>query len=68
MKHLELDALYAEPCQCVSCGDCGGSGKIWVEQFGIEEPERCDTCDGSGLTEVCQRCMDIEEIEREEQE
>lgn len=61
-----LRALYAQPCKCVRCGTCGGSGNIWVEYLGVDELERCpDDCE-NGLSEVCDRCMDIEELEREE--
>lgn len=57
-------------CKCVSCGACRGSGQVMVPTIGYPEDdlEPCSECDGTGLTEVCQRCRDLEEIEREKDE
>ena len=70
----EIDELNKKPCQCVFCGSCGGSGNIAVnydglgriESFGAHDDsfdlEPCEECH-SGITETCQRCQEIEELE-----
>ncbi len=58
------DEIAARPCECVSCGDCRGTGTMWIPDrmgLGMDEPEQCDTCDGTGVTEVCDRCADLYE-------
>jgi len=71
-----LKLLYAKPCTCVSCGDCGGSGNIWINSDGagrfigmghwddLSELEPCESCRG-GIIETCERCMEIEELEQQ---
>ena len=69
--------LEAQPCECVSCESCNGSGSIWFDIGGryrgknrcddLDEMEFCDSCGGSGTIEVCDRCaqlMDYEEDTR----
>ena len=50
-------------CACVRCLSCKGLGYFW-DEFDYSEQgqmhETCDECDGSGLSEVCDRCRDIE--------
>lgn len=63
-------------CKCVTCGECGGSGTVWISFSGkylgnhrcddLDEMERCEECEGSGLTELCDECRD--ELERQRQE
>jgi hypothetical protein len=54
-------------CQCVSCSECGGSGRIWLDVFGnylgnrrcddLDEMETCMECSGSGLADgPCLHC------------
>lgn len=59
--------LLAEPCECVSCADCGGSGRMDREtgSFPEWEPEPCDMCSG-GVVEVCDRCCQLEELEHDD--
>lgn len=55
-------------CKCVSCGDCNGTGTIWVSMSGeylgnnrcddFDELESCDECGGSGVIEYCDECTD----------
>jgi hypothetical protein len=54
-------------CKCVSCVTCRGSGHTWRwdELICGEESERCEDCDGSGLTEECDECMDAREREND---
>jgi DnaJ-class molecular chaperone len=61
----ERDALAAQPCQCVTCADCRGSGHVWYQtgRYPEEEMEGCDACSGSGITEQCDRCADLMELE-----
>lgn len=57
--------LEAEPCRCVTCGDCNGSGNIEVRTGSYPEwdLESCEECGGSGITEVCTRCELLEEMD-----
>ena len=60
-------ALLDQPCTCVSCADCNGSGQITVDTHGYPDWdfEPCYTCSG-GIVEVCDRCVELEELERED--
>ena len=63
-------------CTCVSCGECGGSGIVWISFSGkylgnhrcddLDDLESCPDCGGSGISSVCDECRDAEE-EYEEQ-
>lgn len=57
--------MTAGKCTCVSCGTCIGTGRQWFQWYGVEESEPCDDCDGSGVTETCESCMDAREVENE---
>jgi DnaJ-class molecular chaperone len=60
-----IEQLRAKPCECVSCGTCDGFGSIDDPlDYSGTYPRTCEDCDGSGMTEVCGRCMELEEIER----
>lgn len=70
--------VAAEPCCCVSCGDCGGSGNVWFSFGGkeylgshrcddLDEMETCDTCGGSGITETCDRCQLLTDMDHEDE-
>lgn len=71
----ERNKVSAESCHCVRCGECGGSGNIWVDFNGrylgnhrsddLDEMEQCEECGGSGITEVCERGQLLEEIDHE---
>ena len=73
-----MDELNAKPCECVSCGECRGSGHIWVDFRGrylgnsrcddLDEIETCGECYGSGIVETCDRCAEMEELDMIEQE
>jgi hypothetical protein len=75
MTATEARAKVAvEPCACVRCGACGGSGTIWLDFRGrylgnsrcddLDEMEPCDECSG-GIVEVCERCQLLEEMDNE---
>ena len=60
----ERDRVNAEPCECVSCSFCGGSGRDRCGDYmGSSEP--CEECGGSGITEACDRCRYLEDLDRE---
>ena len=75
----EIKRLYTLPCKCVCCGYCRGTGNIAVNydaagrvlDLGMYDDsydlEPCDQCHG-GISEVCDRCRDIEELEQELEE
>jgi len=58
----------AVPCECVMCSACGGSGHIWLDFKGrylgqhrsddLDEMESCESCQGTGVTEMCGYCSD----------
>lgn len=60
--------IEAEPCTCVSCGMCGGSGNIRFDDpdSPFDELETCDECWGSGITEPCDRCQLLTDMEYDE--
>lgn len=57
-------------CECVRCDACAGSGLVWFSIGGkyigqnhcddTDTSESCEECDGSGISEVCYICSDIE--------
>jgi hypothetical protein len=57
-----------EPCQCVRCDDCKGTGNIRYSsnQFDEDDTEPCDMCRG-GISEVCSRCELLEDMDHQEQ-
>lgn len=71
----EIKRVEAEPCRCVPCADCEGSGSYWVDSWGrytgqhrsddLDEMEPCDTCGGSGISETCDRCQLLTEMDYE---
>jgi hypothetical protein len=66
--------LEAEPCECVSCGDCGGTGTVYYDIGGnyvgehmhddMDSPESCDMCSG-GTVDECDRCILLNDYDRE---
>lgn len=60
-------------CECVSCGECGGTGNVWYDLGGkyignhhcddLDEMEYCDGCGGTGITETCAECQESSECE-----
>lgn len=59
----EIDRLCKLPCACVSCGTCFGRGNTSFFHLGVEEMEPCEDCDGHGITDECDRCREITELE-----
>lgn len=63
-------------CECVSCGECGGTGTVWFSFHGpdrggkylgnhrcddLDETDSCPECGGSGITEACYECTESAE-------
>ena len=74
-----MKAVAAKPCQCVSCPECHGSGHVWFAFPGpdrggkylgdhrcddLDELELCFHCGGSGITETCDRCQEMEDLDQ----
>ncbi len=59
-----LEALRKKPCTCVSCQMCNGNGNL-SDPFDYigDGLTTCDDCEGSGITEVCDRCYELQENE-----
>lgn len=58
-----IDKVSKEPCRCVRCKDCSGTGKVRFDGVYCLEDydlELCDTCVGSGISEICFRCILLE--------
>ena len=62
-----MKKVSAEPCHCVRCDWCGGTG---MERCGdyLGSRETCDECGGLGIVETCDRCQLLQEMDWEEQE
>lgn len=64
--------LEAEPCRCVRCEACGGSGTVYYDIGGryigrsriddLCEPESCDMCSG-GIVDECDRCVALNDYD-----
>jgi len=65
-----------DQCECINCGECDGSGSIWISFSGkslgnsrcddLDEMDTCPECGGNGLSFLCYRCaQDIEDEEEE---
>ena len=59
--------MHELACGCVRCSDCHGSGLVAVETGSYPEEElgTCETCRGSGISEVCEDCLDYYESDSE---
>ncbi len=67
--------LAAEPCECVRCDACRGTGTIYVDFRGryiganitddMDQPETCDMCRG-GIIEWCDRCTSLNDYDMDE--
>lgn len=66
----------ANKCTCVSCSSCRGTGNVWFTFNGkylgnhrsddMDQLETCYDCDGSGLSEVCEFCMDARDWDEDQ--
>jgi hypothetical protein len=58
-------SLKQQPCKCVLCDCCRGQGTMRVDDWSQASGyylETCYECHGSGITEECDRCMQIGEL------
>ena len=60
----ERHKAASEPCRCVTCGSCNGTGHIRYSnnQFDLDDTEPCDDCSG-GISETCDRCQLLREMD-----
>lgn len=64
---LDKDALNRQPCKCVSCSTCRGTGRLWLpNSFEADDSIACDECDG-GITEECDRCQLLGQLLHDEE-
>jgi DnaJ-class molecular chaperone len=58
-EHLEK-----ELCTCTRCGECRGSGQVEyaIDSYPEWDLDSCNGCSGTGITEVCDRCHELEEF------
>ena len=61
---LTRESVAVEPCKCVRCVMCSGTGRIRVDHWSGYDTEPCEDCD-NGITEVCGRCELLAELEHE---
>ena len=66
--------LRLSPCVCVRCDACSGSGTIQVGMDGLPnygddlyDLESCYECGGTGISEVCDRCRELEEFDHDDE-
>jgi hypothetical protein len=60
-----MKKVSAEPCRCITCSFCGGSGRERCGDYmGMSEP--CEECGGRGIVECCDRCQLLEEMDDEQ--
>jgi len=65
----EKARLKSLPCQCVRCDLCQGLGSIDDPlDYSGTYPRTCPDCNGQRLLEVCERCVEVEDMYRQEDE
>jgi len=75
-KPVWVEELEKQPCICESCSMCDGTGGYYVDFRGrfqgvhrsddLSDLETCDSCRGSGVTDQCSRCGELETYEMED--
>ncbi len=68
MASEAIEKVQKEPCHCVRCGECRGSGNIEVRipSYSSEDLETCDGCGGSGIVQTCDRCQLLRDMDWDE--
>ena len=66
-SELTRKTVAAEPCTCVRCCMCSGTGRIRVDHWSGYDTEPCEDCD-NGITEPCGRCEYLADLDREPNE
>lgn len=57
------ESVNAEPCQCVRCVMCSGTGRVRCGDY-MGDTEPCEDCE-NGIAEVCGRCELLADLDRE---
>jgi hypothetical protein len=70
---VSTEDVPAQRCTCVNCGECLGSGTVWRSFSGrylgsgrcddLDESHTCEECNGSGVTELCDLCQDMRDVD-----
>jgi hypothetical protein len=61
---LTREQVAAEPCKCVRCVMCSGTGRVRVDHWSGYDTEPCEDCE-NGITEPCGRCEYLADLDRE---
>lgn len=61
---LTRESVAAEPCKCVRCSMCSGTGRIRVDDWSGYDTEPCEDCN-NGIVETCGRCEYLAELDME---
>ena len=67
MNDLTRDKVEAEPCECVYCSMCSGTGRERCGDY-MGDSDPCEDCGGSGISEACERCRYLQEMDWDESE
>jgi hypothetical protein len=59
---LDRATVESEPCRCVKCVMCSGTGRINVDHWSGFDTEPCEDCN-NGIAEVCGRCEYLFDIQ-----
>jgi hypothetical protein len=56
-----------DECTCITCSGCAGLGFVMVSTgwYPEDEPESCQECRGSGISEECPECLLMDEMAEE---
>ena len=66
----DIAKVSKEPCGCVRCSLCGGTGRLrWSRPLCVEswKEEPCEDCNG-GITQICGRCQLLTDLDHEMEE
>lgn len=65
--------LEAEPCTCIACSACHGTGTVYFDLSGrylgnsrmddLAEADSCEFC-RSGVSEECERCIQLNDFDQ----
>lgn len=65
MNAIDRQKIAAEPCRCVRCSFCRGTGRYRDDDIWSEDGP-CEECGGSGIVETCGRCEYLAELDHED--
>lgn len=64
MSEADRHKVQAEPCRCVRCVMCSGTGTIDYDTRLGTNTESCEDCD-NGIAEACGRCQLLADMDME---